>query len=971
MSFQSSIDSKSPTLDASSSNATASADSFFQSLNNNDPSLVQDFSPSAFPKSKNQDNIPVKLDIKSNNNNNNNNTTTSTFDSPSSASSSSSSSPSTSLSIQQQQLARANRRRSNSKSRRQINPIPPSFSPGPSHLSSANSSNSSHSALPRTKIDRSQVQYNLILTSLNGTFEKKSLIIPYHPDVLKLGRPAGTKVQPTPTNGYFDSRVLSRNHAQLFADMNTGQVYLKDLGSSNGTFVNGKKIASEKDSEPTEIKKGDVIDLGFDIESHQNHRKISAKVENIIIRPLTSNSKSLITNIINNSDDTTANVSLFEIENDVKNSILSNSFDSALFGDILPNFEDNVLNIKNDSMTGLSINSNLTTSSNLDFQIKTLINEIYLTKNSILKIKSVEAFLKKYIKNLKKIEIEKNEASKNKVKDYEQQLAKKFENELHQKQKDYEKKFAKLTDNYKQIKNENEILAQSSSELHKQETLLKTELDTAKKEKQELTTENNTLKNDIESKIHELNDWKIKFTELEAKIQEYQTKAPLVDKNLQTDPIILKKYNKKDLCALNDNDSDSSTLNEDDINLQKLAKSLNARSNEYSSDSSHLKKSVNNNNVITNNEQQADLEKMNANTNDALENQKDEDDNLKKSITTGIPTVHSDEDLNSMSSRNNIITDEKAISDDDGGLPSPTVDRDANIQLSTSKTGESSNFQGTANEKDSHNDGLTHEKTGLLDFNKESPLNISIADGFDSRPLHNKEQQSGEDSRKQIHHNHSHNHNEKKKLLEGENDFANDELLLKYNELLEKFEKLEIENSSIKNHIGIRDEKIGFLEEQIQNASRHDFSSNGLPYEEHIKSPINNSQWLEGSDSVLSRRGTLSNNFSNPLTRTPSNVSTNSVSSRNIPLSPLFGIFSPTLSHINRLRSKNVSEQELEENFTNIDEDNLDSSKRNSAEFNYNPNGSGMFIKPENTKVSLVTTVGVIIIGMMISKFKG
>lgn len=52
-----------------------------------------------------------------------------------------------------------------------------------------------------------------------------------------------------------DSRV-SRNHA-LVQRMDTGEYYLSDLGSRNGTVLNGRLVVS-----PTALKSGDVIKLG-------------------------------------------------------------------------------------------------------------------------------------------------------------------------------------------------------------------------------------------------------------------------------------------------------------------------------------------------------------------------------------------------------------------------------------------------------------------------------------------------------------------------------------------------------------------------------------------------------------------------------------------------------------------------------------------------------------------------------------
>ena len=118
---------------------------------------------------------------------------------------------------------------------------------------------------------------------MTGTFERKHIAVPYSPDVLKIGRQTNAKTVPTPVNGYFDSKVLSRTHAEIWAERN-GQVMIKDVKSSNGTFVNSIRLSPEnKESEPHPLKEGDILELGIDIVSEDQksivHHKVSAKVE--------------------------------------------------------------------------------------------------------------------------------------------------------------------------------------------------------------------------------------------------------------------------------------------------------------------------------------------------------------------------------------------------------------------------------------------------------------------------------------------------------------------------------------------------------------------------------------------------------------------------------------------------------------------------------------------------------------------
>ncbi|KAI1123696.1 hypothetical protein F5Y10DRAFT_47010 [Nemania abortiva] len=123
----------------------------------------------------------------------------------------------------------------------------------------------------------------LYLLSLNGTFERKTISVPVFPDTLRIGRQTNAKTVPTPVNGFFDSKVLSRQHAEIWADRQ-GKIFIRDVKSSNGTFVNGTRLSPEnRDSEPHELQTGDHLELGIDIVSEDQktvvHHKVAAKVE--------------------------------------------------------------------------------------------------------------------------------------------------------------------------------------------------------------------------------------------------------------------------------------------------------------------------------------------------------------------------------------------------------------------------------------------------------------------------------------------------------------------------------------------------------------------------------------------------------------------------------------------------------------------------------------------------------------------
>ncbi|KAI9733298.1 MAG: hypothetical protein M1834_003382 [Cirrosporium novae-zelandiae] len=130
---------------------------------------------------------------------------------------------------------------------------------------------------------QNESQAILVLLPMNGTFERKHITVPVFPEVLKIGRQTNAKTLPTPVNGYFDSKVLSRQHAEIWSDQ-SGKIWIRDVKSSNGTFVNGQRLSPEsKDSDPHQLREHDMLELGIDIVSEDQktivHHKVSAKVE--------------------------------------------------------------------------------------------------------------------------------------------------------------------------------------------------------------------------------------------------------------------------------------------------------------------------------------------------------------------------------------------------------------------------------------------------------------------------------------------------------------------------------------------------------------------------------------------------------------------------------------------------------------------------------------------------------------------
>ncbi|RKP03890.1 hypothetical protein CXG81DRAFT_23446 [Caulochytrium protostelioides] len=110
-------------------------------------------------------------------------------------------------------------------------------------------------------LKETQLSPILRLESVNATFDTKllDLLSP-----IKVGRSIPNKTVPETHNGTFDSKVLSRNHAEIWYD--AGQAWIRDVKSSNGTFINGQRLSDEGEmSAPFPLNHGDLVEFGIDI----------------------------------------------------------------------------------------------------------------------------------------------------------------------------------------------------------------------------------------------------------------------------------------------------------------------------------------------------------------------------------------------------------------------------------------------------------------------------------------------------------------------------------------------------------------------------------------------------------------------------------------------------------------------------------------------------------------------------------
>ncbi|KAJ3329998.1 hypothetical protein HDU76_006688 [Blyttiomyces sp. JEL0837] len=91
--------------------------------------------------------------------------------------------------------------------------------------------------------------------------------------IIRIGRQVVKDGQPVPRpNGkpdnvdldvWYNSKVVSRSHAEMW--IKEGQVYIKDIGSSSGTFLNKMRLSpSGKESRPYPLRENDLLTFGVD-----------------------------------------------------------------------------------------------------------------------------------------------------------------------------------------------------------------------------------------------------------------------------------------------------------------------------------------------------------------------------------------------------------------------------------------------------------------------------------------------------------------------------------------------------------------------------------------------------------------------------------------------------------------------------------------------------------------------------------
>ncbi|RGP62271.1 sarcolemmal membrane-associated [Fusarium longipes] len=99
----------------------------------------------------------------------------------------------------------------------------------------------------------------------NFAFKKRQIFLTKKNPTIQIGRTSKRKasLEAGKSNTWFDSAVMSRNHAVLTFDAETQKVYIKDTESLHGTYKNDARLNANED---TELSSGDKLMFGTSID---------------------------------------------------------------------------------------------------------------------------------------------------------------------------------------------------------------------------------------------------------------------------------------------------------------------------------------------------------------------------------------------------------------------------------------------------------------------------------------------------------------------------------------------------------------------------------------------------------------------------------------------------------------------------------------------------------------------------------
>ncbi|PLB35788.1 FHA domain protein [Aspergillus candidus] len=102
-------------------------------------------------------------------------------------------------------------------------------------------------------------------SGINDTYPCRYLTFTAFSPEFVVGRASNRQTKnltPALDNAFYESRVMSRNHATLWAGLDEKKIYIRDGGSMHGTWLNGEKVPGDKD---TAIHDGDLVTFGAQV----------------------------------------------------------------------------------------------------------------------------------------------------------------------------------------------------------------------------------------------------------------------------------------------------------------------------------------------------------------------------------------------------------------------------------------------------------------------------------------------------------------------------------------------------------------------------------------------------------------------------------------------------------------------------------------------------------------------------------
>lgn len=106
----------------------------------------------------------------------------------------------------------------------------------------------------------------IVLTPIVDGSPSRNFTLDANNNVMSIGRASKRDQKgrtPAGDNGWFDSRVMSRDHAEIIFQETNKTIQVEDLGSTHGTWLNNMRLHVHQ---PAHIFNGDILRFGIDVE---------------------------------------------------------------------------------------------------------------------------------------------------------------------------------------------------------------------------------------------------------------------------------------------------------------------------------------------------------------------------------------------------------------------------------------------------------------------------------------------------------------------------------------------------------------------------------------------------------------------------------------------------------------------------------------------------------------------------------